>query len=273
MSMHRSSAAASTAHAPAPRGTVWFVGAGPGDPELLTLKGRERIESAALVLYAGSLVPEATVACARPGAHVVDSSPLTLEECHTLMRDTALAGGDVARVHTGDPSLYGTLREQTRLLDADGIPWAVVPGVTSACAAAAAAGISFTVPEVTQSLIFTRMAGRTPVPDKERLRLLAAHGCSLAVYLSAAGPDAMQEELLAALPPETPVLCAHRVGWPGEALIWSRAGSLAADIRAHGLTRQTVFLVLPGQEAEATRSRLYAGDFAHGWRAARNEPE
>lgn len=249
-------------------GTVWFVGAGPGDPELLTLKGRDRIARAALVLYAGSLVPAATVACAASGARVVDSSPLTLEECHALMRETALAGHCVARVHTGDPSLYGAVREQIRLLEADGIPWAVVPGVTSACAAAAAAGVSFTVPEVTQSLILTRLEGRTPVPERERLRLLAAHGCSVAVYLSAAAPDALQEELLAALPADTPVLCAHRVGWPEEKLVWTRAGEVAACIRAHSFNRQTVFLVLPGQEADATVSRLYAAGFTHAARGA-----
>lgn len=247
-------------------GTVWFVGAGPGDPELLTLKGRTRIEEAALVLYAGSLVPLATVACARAHAQVVDSSPLTLEECHALMRQTALAGYSVARVHTGDPSLYGTIREQMRLLDADGIPHAVVPGVTSACAAAAAAGISFTVPEVTQTLIVTRMTGRTLVPPKEQLRLLAAHGCSIAVYLSAARADALQEELSAALPAHTPVLCAHCVGWPDERLIWTCVEELASCVHAHRLTRQTIFLVLPGQDATATHSRLYATDFSHGWR-------
>lgn len=247
-------------------GTVWFIGAGPGDPELLTLKGRARIEAADLVLYAGSLVPPQTVACARPGARVVDSAPLTLEACHALMRETALSGGSVARVHTGDPSLYGTIREQMRLLEADGIPCAVVPGVTSACAAAAAAGLSFTVPEVTQSLILTRLAGRTPVPESERLRALAAHGCSMAVYLSAAAPEVLQEELCAALPAATPVLCAYRVGWPEQRLLWATAGTVAQCVREHALTRQTIFLVLPGQEAAPTESRLYAADFSHGWR-------
>ena len=159
-------------------GLVSFVGAGPGDPELLTIKGRKAIEEASLVLYAGSLVPPDVVACAAPGVPVVDSAPLTLEQCHDLVRRTALAGGPVARVHTGDPSLYGALREQARLLDQDGIPWRVIPGVTAACAAAAAAGVTFTVPEVTQSLIITRMEGRTPVPEREALHLLAAHGTS-----------------------------------------------------------------------------------------------
>ena len=118
-------------------GLVSFVGAGPGDPELLTLKGRKAIEEAGLVLYAGSLVPPEVVACAGPDARVADSAPLTLEECHQLVRETALAGKRVARVHTGDPSLYGALREQAALLERDGIPWRVIPGVTAACAAAA----------------------------------------------------------------------------------------------------------------------------------------
>ncbi len=261
-------------------GTVYFIGAGPGDPELLTLKGKRCIEEAALVLYAGSLVPLDVVACASSTARVVDSAPLTLEQCHALMRQVALDGGMVARVHTGDPSLYGTLREQARLLDADAIPWRVVPGVTSACAAAAAAGISFTVPEVTQSLVFTRLAGRTPVPEKERLRHFARIGCSLAVYLSAGEAESLQEELCAMLPPETVVVCAYRVGWPDEALYRATAETVAEVVRAHGLTRQTLFLVLPGEQTRsiagasaktdvpATRSRLYAPDFAHGWRPA-----
>lgn len=256
--------------APGDPGSVWFVGAGPGDPDLLTIKGRACIEAADLVLYAGSLVPVATVACARAGARVVDSAPLTLEECHALMHDAAMAGQSVARVHTGDPSLYGTLREQIRLLERDGIPYGVVPGVTSACAAAAAAGLSFTVPEVTQSLILTRMEGRTPVPERERLGTLAAHGCSLAVYLSAAEPEALQKELLGVLPAATTVLCAHRVGWPDQQLIRTTAGQLAACVREHGLTRQTVFLVLPGQDAAPTASKLYDPAFSHGRRKGRS---
>ncbi len=247
-------------------GTVYFIGAGPGDPELLTLKGQRCIAQAALVLYAGSLVPLDVLNCAASSAQVVDSAPLTLEQCHDLMRTVALSGGTVARVHTGDPSLYGTLREQVRLLDADKIAWHVVPGVTSACAAAAAAGISFTVPEVTQSLVLTRLAGRTPVPKKEQLRNFAALGCSLAVYLSASEAETLQEELCAVLPPETPVLCAYRVGWPDEALYWATAATVAQLVQSHGLVRQTLFLVLPAEDATPTRSRLYAPDFAHGWR-------
>ena len=251
------------------RGKVYFIGAGPGDPELLTLKGRRLICEADLVLYAGSLVPPEIVACAKDGARVEDSAPLCLEETHVLMRDCALNGGMIARVHTGDPSLYGAVREQARLLDADGIPWEIVPGVSAAFAAAAAGKVSFTVPETTQSLIVTRLDGRTPVPEKERLKELAAHGTSLAIYLSASDPERLKEELLSALPPETPVLCACRVGWPDQRLAWANIETLPQVVRSRNFSRQTVFLVLPGQLRTDDRSKLYDAGFSHGWRKAR----
>lgn len=248
-------------------GLVSFVGAGPGDPELLTIKGRDAIAEADLVLYAGSLVPREVVACARAGATVVDSAPLTLEECHARVREVALAGGLVARVHTGDPCLYGALREQAALLDADGIPWRVIPGVTAACAAAAAAGVSFSIPGVSQSLILCRVAGRTPVPERESLAALAAHHTSLAVYLSAAQAGRMAEELGRELAPETPVLCAQRVGWPEQRLVWTTLAKLADCVAQNGFDRQTIFLVLPGElAAGSARSCLYAPDFGHGFR-------
>ncbi|WP_300882061.1 cobalt-precorrin-4/precorrin-4 C(11)-methyltransferase [uncultured Desulfovibrio sp.] len=278
-------------------GLVSFVGAGPGDPELLTIKGRKAIEDAGLVLYAGSLVPPGVVACARPDALVADSAPLTLEQCHALVRDAALAGRNVARVHTGDPSLYGALREQAQLLDRDGIPWRVIAFImaVSNCAsplgqavygvlfegcpawavllgaAAAAAGVTFTVPEATQSLIISRLEGRTPVPEQERLAALAAHKTSLAVYLSAQSAPLLQAELARSLPPETPVLCAHRAGWPNQQLHWTSLGNLARCVEEHGITSQTVFLILPGQLKKGAASRLYAANFSHGRRKGGQE--
>lgn len=249
-------------------GTVSFIGAGPGDPELLTIKGRNALAAAALVLYAGSLVPEALLAYAAPRARKVNSAPLTLEECHALMRETALAGKAVARLHTGDTSLYGALREQVALLDRDGIPWRVIPGITAACAAAAAAGVTFTVPEVTQSLVITRMPGRTPMPAGERLRDLAAHGTSLAVYLSSQLVEEMQAELLQCLPPETPVICAYSVGWPRQQIHRTTLADVSRCVREKNLHRQTVFLVLPGLNAAGAPSRLYDAGFSHGWREA-----
>ncbi len=249
-------------------GMVWFIGAGPGDPELITLKGHRLICEADLVLYAGSLVPAEVVACARKEARVVDSASLTLEQTHALMRETALAGGLVARVHTGDPSLYGAAREQIALLEADGIPCAVVPGVSAAFAAVAAAKLSLTVPETVQSFAVTRLNGRTPVPEGQSVREYARHGGSLAVYLSARDPEVLAEELRAGgVAEDTPVLLAHRVGWPDQRLAQATLATLAETARRENFTRQTVFLVLPGERnPESAPSRLYAADFSHGFR-------
>ncbi len=249
-------------------GTVWFIGAGPGDPDLITVKGKRLIEKADLVLYAGSLVPPSLVASAKAEARVVDSAPLNLEETHALMRETALWGGLVARVHTGDPALYGAIREQMELLRADGVNYAVVPGVSAAFAAAAAAGASFTVPGLAQSLCITRLSGRTPVPDGQSVKELARHKGSLAVYLSAADAGGLQNELEeAGLPPETPVVIAYRVGWPEEKLTRCALSELAAVTAEDGVDRQTVFLVLPGETGQGgERSSLYDSSFSHGYR-------
>ncbi len=250
------------------KGMVWFIGAGPGDPELITLKGHRLIGEADLVLYAGSLVPQAVVAHARRGAKVVDSSALTLERTHELLRETALAGGMAARVHTGDSSLYGAMREQKALLDAEGIANAVVPGISAAFAAAAAAGVSLTVPERVQSFAVTRLHGRTPVPPGQGVADYARHGGTLAVYLSSRDPEVLAEELRrGGVAEDAPILLAHRVGWPDQRLARATLSTLAQTARDEGFTRQTVFLVLPGErDAEAPVSRLYDGGFSHGFR-------
>ncbi len=254
-------------------GLVSFVGAGPGDPGLLTLKGRDAIAGAALVLYAGSLVPPEIVAYAAPDATVLDSAELTLGEGHALVREVALAGRPVARVHTGDPSLYGALREQMALLELEHIPWTVIPGVTAACAAAATCGLTFTVPKVTQSLVITRIAGRTPMPDHESIRALATHKTSMAVYLSGKLAATLQAQLLeAGLAPETPVLCAHAVGWPAQALHWTDIGRLVDCVNEHGLFKQTVFLILPGELARGSKSCLYDATFSHERRQGTDSP-
>lgn len=246
---------------------VVFVGAGPGDPELLTLKAARLIRDADLIVYAGSLVPREVLAGAGPGAEIVDSAPLTLEQTHALLREAALSGRRAVRVHTGDPSLYGAIREQIELLERDAIPCEVVPGVTAAFAAAALAGVSFTVPEVTQSLILTRTQGRTPMPSGQGLAELAGHGAALAVYLSAGDVAGLAAELRAGgYPDDTLVIAAHRVGWPDQGLLRVRLGELEERMAATGWRRQTVFLILPGQDESGRQSRLYAPDFQHGFR-------
>ncbi len=245
---------------------VSFIGAGPGDPDLLTVKAARRIRHAGLVLYAGSLVQRAVAELAGSEAEIKDSASMTLEETHACMVDAIHRGYDVARVHTGDPGLYGAVQEQIALLRRDGIAWDVIPGVTSASAAAAALGASFTIPERTQTLMLTRLAGRTPVPDSERLRDLAAHKTALAIYLSGGNPEGVQDELLAAgYSPDTPIAIAHKVSWPGERLLNVPLADLAKIVRTEGLTTQTLFLVLPDSESAAA-SRLYADDFTHGCR-------
>ena len=256
-------------------GKVWFIGAGPGDPELITVKGQRLIKAADCIVYAGSLVPREVLATARPGVPLVDSAPLSLAETHALLRDCAASGGIAARVHTGEPSLYGAVREQAALLDAEAIPWEVVPGVSSAFATAAAAGVSFTVPGGPQTFILTRLSGRTPVPETEALPALAAHGAAMAVLLSASEPERVQAELLAGgYAPDTLIVLGHKVGWPGGEVVRTRLCDLAHTARERGFTRQTVFLVLPGQDAapKDSRSKLYDAAFSHGWRAGL-EPE
>ncbi len=245
---------------------VYFVGAGPGDPDLITVKGRKCIQDADLILYAGSLVPEEVVACARADAKVEDSSSMTLDETHAMILKTVRSGGRVARVHTGDPSLYGAIREQMVLLEKDDISYEVIPGVTAAFSAAAAAGVSFTVPEITQTLIFTRVGGRTKVPEREQLRSLATHRCSLAIYLSADRPEGIVQDLLAGgYAEDTPVVVAYRVGWPDEIILNCKITDLSNKVKDAGIKRQALFLVLPGS-GKAAFSKLYDKDFSHGFR-------
>lgn len=247
-------------------GKVAFVGAGPGDPDLLTLKGRDLLARADLVVHAGSLVNPAVLSFCRPETIRVDSFPLTLDAIVELMVAACRRGESVVRLHSGDPSLYGTLREQIERLDAAGIEHFVVPGVTSAAAAAARLERGFTLPHGTQSLIITRLSGRTPVPERERLCSLAAHGTALAVYLSGNMAGRIRQELLAAgCPGDTLVIVARRVGWPDERVLRTTVADLDEETAGLDLAGQTIFLVLPGQDTHAV-SRLYASDFNHGGR-------
>lgn len=253
-----------------PENKVYFIGAGPGDPELVTVKGQRLISEADLVLYAGSLVPEAVIQCAKEDARVENSASMNLEETHTTMMETIRSGGMVARVHTGDPSLFGAIREQMALLDRDEATYEVIPGVTAGFAAAAAATRSYTVPEKTQTLIFTRLAGRTPVPESEDLSKLASHGSAMVVYLSAGNPQGIQDALLeGGYPLTTLIVMAYRVGWPDQKVVECELGQLAETANCNDFNRQTVFMVLPGQgglDSTDAKSLLYDESFAHMYR-------
>ena len=246
---------------------VYFIGAGPGDPELITVKGQNRIKEADMILYTGSLVPRESVACARKDAKVVDSSSMTLDETHAMIVETVRSRGTVARVHTGDPSLYGAIKEQMVLLDKDSITYEIIPGVTAAFAASAAAKVSFTLPEKVQTLIITRIEGRTSMPERERLKELAGHRTAMAIYLSASDPEGIVEGLLAGgYDGETPVVVAYRVGWPEERIFAARISTLVETLKEVDIRRQAVFLVLPGQMDDPVFSRLYSPEFSHGFR-------
>lgn len=251
---------------------VYFVGAGPGDPELITVKGKRLIQEAGRIVYAGSLVPESLLADRRPEARIFNSASLTLQETHLLLKEGHAAGELVVRLHTGDPSLYGAIQEQMSLLDQEGIPYKVVPGVSALFAAAAELRQELTLPEVSQTLIVTRLAGRTPVPEKEAIRLLAAHQATLAIYLSVSQLDKLVEEISPFYPPETPVVVAYRVSWPDQCIIEGALSDIASKVESAGIRRQALIMVgaVFGARTggELKRSKLYDETFEHGFRKA-----
>lgn len=253
---------------------VYIVGAGPGDPDLLTLRGQRIIAEADLVIYADSLVTQAVAQLAKPQAEVIASSGLTLEQIVEKMRDAIHAGQTVARVHSGDPALYGALYEQLAYLQAQGIEYEIVPGVSAVFAAAARLGVELTVPEVAQSLILTRMSGRaSPVPALENLTAMAQHRTSLAIYLSITRCREMVGELLAGgYPPSTPVAALYQVSWPDEQIIVCELHELADQVARAGFSRQTLVLVgealAPAlqRERRSLRSQLYHPAHSHVFR-------
>jgi len=245
--------------------TVHFIGAGPGDPDLITVRGRDLIARCPVVLYAGSLVPRAVVAYAPQGAKVVDTAPLALDEIIAHIEEAHAAGQDVARVHSGDPSLYGAIAEQMRRLDALGIPYDVTPGVPAYAAAAAALKAELTLPEVSQTVILTRTDGKaSPMPNREDLRTLGAAGATLAIHLSVRNIRRVVAELAPLYGADCPVVVAVRIGWPDQQIIRGTLATIAAAVRAAKVTRTALILV--GRvfaSQDFTDSRLYAADHRH----------
>jgi precorrin-4/cobalt-precorrin-4 C11-methyltransferase len=249
---------------------ILFVGAGPGDPELITVKGQRALQEADLVIYAGSLVPEAVLQCTRPRTKVVNSASMHLAEIMDEMVRARSAGKHVVRLHTGDPSLYGAICEQMMELDKLAVPYKVIPGVTAAFAAAAALGIEYTIPELSQTLILTRMAGRTPVPETENLASLARHQTSMAIYLSIGLIDEVAQILSDAYGREASCAVVYRASQPDETIITCALSELAERVRAAQLTRQALIIVgkaLDARRSGAARpSKLYDKEFAHRFR-------
>ncbi|MDO5699220.1 MAG: precorrin-4 C(11)-methyltransferase [Dermatophilus congolensis] len=256
----------------AERGKVIFVGAGPGAPDLITVRGARVIAEADIIIWASSLVSPQIVADHKPGAVLVDSASASLEDIEPLYVRARDEGLVVARVHTGDPGIYGATAEQRDQCRRIGIDFETIPGVSAFSAAAAAAEVEITLPEVAQSLILTRLeGGRTPMPPREKVREFARHGTTMALYLSAARNRVLQEELLAGgYPPDTPVILGHKVSWPDEEIVRCRLDDLSAAMKDRHWWKHTVILVGPAL-ADAPvekRSRLYHPGFRHEYRRA-----
>jgi precorrin-4/cobalt-precorrin-4 C11-methyltransferase len=254
-------------------GSVVFIGAGPGAPDLLTLRGANAIGRADVVIWAASLVHPGILEHARADAEIIDSSELPMEGVLPLYERAARDDLTIARVHSGDPALWGAVGEQIAQCDRLGLDVEIIPGVSAFTALAAAEHLELTVPEITQSVILTRLeGGKTPMPDGESVRAFASHGTTMAVFLSAARSGVLQAELLAGgYPQDTPVVIGYQVSWPDELIVWCTVGTLTETTKEHKLWKHTLFLVGPGLRSHETRSHLYHPGHFHGFRKADHE--
>ena len=247
-------------------GYVEIVGAGPGDPELVSVRGKHLLEKADLILYAGSLVPIELTYYAKPGATVRSSAFMTLEEQFALMKEFYDKGLLIVRLHTGDPCIYGAIQEQMAFFDQYGMRYRITPGISSFLAAAAALRSQFTIPEKVQSIILTRGEGRTPMPEKEKLHLLARSQSTMCIFLSASIADEVQRELLECYPPETPVAACYHLTWKDEKIFRGQLCNLANIMRENKLTLTTMIVVGEAIDNRAGLSKLYSGHFTHMFR-------
>ena len=248
--------------------TVYFIGAGPGDPELLTLKAQRLIKQAPLIIYTGSLVPlELIQSVKKPDANILDSAGMTLDQIMNAIQDAHQRGWDVARVHTGDPLIYGSTAEQMRRLQAASIPYEVIPGVSSFSAAAAALKQELTLPEVSQTIIISRVEGRTPMPDKESLEELAKHEATLCLFLSITLLTKLLRKLRPILGETCPIAVVYKASCAEQKILKGTLATIARQVREAKVSSQSIIFVgkvLDHQDF--AESRLYAADFQHGFR-------
>ena len=249
---------------------VYFVGAGAGDPELLTLKGKRLIDHADTLIYAGSLVNPEVLAGRKPSSMVYDSAGMTLEEVLAVMKETEQAGGTTVRVHTGDASIYGAIRDQLDALAKLGIAHEVVPGVSSFLAAAAAMQKEYTLPEVTQTVILTRMEGRTPVPERERIEELAKHRATMVIFLSVGRIAELAERLKTAYPETTPVAVVYKASWPDETIVTGTLADIAEKVQAAGITKTALVTIGDFLGDSYALSKLYDKTFTHEYRQGKD---
>ncbi|MEM1483770.1 precorrin-4 C(11)-methyltransferase [Oscillospiraceae bacterium PP1C4] len=248
---------------------VHFVGAGCGAPDLITVRGQRLLSSADVIIYAGSLVNPALLEYAKQECEIHDSAKMTLEQVISTVKEAEAAGKTTVRLHTGDPSIYGAIREQIDLLEAAGIAYDVTPGVSSFCGAAAALGAEYTLPDVSQTVIITRMEGRTPVPSKEEISLLAAHQATMVVFLSTGLLEGLRERLLVGgYKEDTPAAIVYKASWPDEKRVLGTVGRLPEMARENNITKTALILVGNFLGNEYERSKLYDPAFTHEFREA-----
>ena len=247
-------------------GHIEIVGAGPGDPELVSVRGHRMLEEADLILYAGSLVPRELTLCAKEGVTVRSSASMTLEEQFALMKEFYDRGKFIVRLHTGDPCIYGAIQEQMNFFDQYKMSYHITPGISSFQAAAAALRSQFTIPEKVQTIILTRGEGRTPMPEKEKLHLLARSQSTMCIFLSAGIVDEVQKELMEHYPPTTPVAACYHLTWKDEHIYRGELKDLAAIVNDNGLTLTTMLVVGDAIDNREGLSRLYSHEFKHIYR-------
>lgn len=245
-----------------------FVGAGPGAPDLITKRGAELLAKADLVIYAGSLVNPALLGLTKPGCRILNSAGMTLPQVVEELSRAEAAGLRSVRLHTGDPSLYGAIREQLDELAGRGISCRVTPGVSSFCAAAASLGAEYTLPAVSQTVIITRMEGRTPVPEAEQLEQLAAHGATMVIFLSIGLVDKVQQALLESggYRPDTPAAVVYKATWPEQKVVRCTVSTLAEETRKNGITKTALIVVGDFLGENYERSKLYDPAFTTEFR-------
>lgn len=249
---------------------VYFIGAGPGDPELLTIKGKKIIDSADVIIYAGSLVNREVLRDVKSGAKVYNSATMHLEEVIEVMKEAEKKNLMTARVHTGDPAIFGAHREQMDALEREGIEFCVIPGVSSFVAAAAALKKEYTLPEVTQSIILTRMEGRTPMPEKESIEAFAKHQATMVIFLSANRIEELVEQLQTSYPVDTPIALVYKASWPEEKIIQGNLGNIAELVRKANITKTGLIVVGRFLGDQYALSKLYDKHFSHEYREAKS---
>lgn len=248
-------------------GHIEIVGAGPGDPELISVRGRKLLQQADLILYAGSLVPKNLTLCAKPSCVVRSSADMDLEEQFAIMKEHYDRGGLVVRLHTGDPCIYGAIQEQMAYFDRYGMHYHITPGISSFLAAAAELQSQFTIPERCQTIILTRGEGRTPMPEREKLHMLAEHRCTMCIFLSASMADDVQKQLLeGGYPPDTPVAACYKLTWNDQRIYRGKLCDLAKILKDNHLTLTTMIVVGEAIDNREGLSRLYDGHFTHMFR-------